>query len=200
MTDPLNGRGLSALFPDSAFLNINHLGLSHQSRFAAKQKLVGELAARNCLIGIQELHCSPARAQDAFFSHFPQHMCLYNSNGDAPGQCIMVAHPLLHRLGIAAEVDAIEQHHIVLLANVAHGFWWHHGSKVFLLLNIYLSAQSDAIRQRQLHNITQALRQFKAQHNGYTLVAVTGGDRNFVVKPEQHIRRAVRLGSRVLAS
>lgn len=96
----------------------------------------------------------------------------------------MVAHPLLHRLGIAVAADVVEQHHIILLDNVAHGFWWHHGSSVFLLLNIYLSAQSDTIRQRQLHSITQALRHFKAQHDGYGLVAVAGGDRNFVVKPE----------------
>ncbi len=75
------------LFPDSAFMNINHLGLSNKSRFDCKQTCVLDLAKRNILIGIEELHVSPGRAQDAFFSHITTHNALYNCHDSVPNAC-----------------------------------------------------------------------------------------------------------------
>ena len=44
------------LFPDCAYININHLGLSAQDRIDRKHRLVQRLVQRSILLGVQELH------------------------------------------------------------------------------------------------------------------------------------------------
>ena len=56
------------LFPHSAFVNINHLGLSTRSRFDCKHACLLDLAQRNVFVGVQELNVSSARALDDVFS------------------------------------------------------------------------------------------------------------------------------------
>ena len=87
-------------FPNAAVININHLGLSAQTRFNAKQKLVRDLTTRNDLIGVEELHVSSARAQDVFFDHFHNFTTFYNINAMSPGQCIMVRNTFLEQNGM----------------------------------------------------------------------------------------------------
>ena len=88
------------LFPNSAFVNINHLGLSDKSRYTAKRNYVDSLLGTFAILGIQELHYSPARSQDLFLNHFHNHCVLYNTSDNVPGQCIMIEKRFLHKRGI----------------------------------------------------------------------------------------------------
>ena len=136
------GANTNPLYPDSAFININHLGVSQRSRFNAKQRLMARVTRDNTLIGMQELHLSPARAQDVFFAHLPSHLVLYNSDGVAPGTALLIKHSFLEEVGIT---DA-SQHHIVISHNVSQAFWWCADGVTFVFINFYLSAHDAALR------------------------------------------------------
>ena len=172
------------IVPPSAFININHLGLSEKERFDDKQHLIRSLARRNSVLGIQELHCSSARAQDLFFNHFASHIALYNSSGTAPGQALMVSRSWLDSLNLCPD-DAKLQHCIVV-PNVAQAFWAKSANKILCICNVYLDAHDARLRIEQLTQIVQFIEQFKTEHAGMENVFVVGGDRNFVVRPEQH--------------
>ena len=177
-----------SLFPNCAFININHLGISTKSRFNSKQRLISDLCSRNAVIGIQELHLSPARAHDSFFCHFGDHIPLYNVSDGHPGQCILVSKflPAIPGGDDASKAQFLSEHHITLVPNVAHCFWWTHESNILVFVNMYLSAHDQSLRGSQLELITTALSEFCDLHANFTPIVVLGGDRNFVVRPHQH--------------
>ena len=175
-----------ALFPPSAFINLNHLGLSQKRRFDAKQRWILSLAARNDLIGVQELHASAARAQDCFFKHVATHTALYNSGGDQPGQCILISNKFLSTIGLHPETLVESPNHVHLVPEAAHGFWWRIGRQVKLFVNVSLHAGNARTRETQLNAITAALANFRRTHAEDEVVIVIGGDRNFVIRPDQH--------------
>ena len=112
------GANNSPLFPATAFININHLGISQRSRFNAKQRLMARLASRNVFVGVQEIHLSPARAQAEFFDHLTSHSVLYNADGVAAGTAILIQKAFLEKVG----VDDASLNHWVIIPNVAHAF------------------------------------------------------------------------------
>ena len=59
-----------SLFPPTAFINVNHLGLSSKSCFDRKTKLIKVLSERNVFVNVCEVHVSAARAQDSL--QYPQ--------------------------------------------------------------------------------------------------------------------------------
>ena len=138
------------LFPDTAYININHLGLAQKPRFNAKQKLIRTLAARNVFVGVEELHYSSARAQDCFFDHVASHAVLYNTCASKPGQCLMICRRFLEALGIENDdydasdgdsdsdvaMDKLSQHHVILIPGVAHAFWWQHDQALKMFVNV----------------------------------------------------------------
>ena len=90
MIDCHNTNYAQSLFPPTATININHLGLSSKSCFDRKSKLDTVLAKRNAFVNVCELHASAGRAQDTFFNHFTTHDILYNLAEGVPGQGIMI--------------------------------------------------------------------------------------------------------------
>ncbi len=178
---------VDAPFPHSAFININHLGLSKKKRFNAKQSLIKMLARRNDFVAVEELHVSPARAQESFFDHVGSHVVLYNSHGNAPGQCIMINKSFSKQLGFELTVEALTHNHQIFIQNVAHAFWWIEGNTCKMILNTYLSAHDNHIRQQQIEEITRQFKSFKQQcTNCEHFVIIAGGNRNFVINQSQH--------------
>lgn len=188
------------LFPDTAYININHLGLAQKPRFNAKQKLIRTLAARNVFVGVEELHYSSARAQDCFFDHVASHAVLYNTCASKPGQCLMICRRFLEALGIENDdydasdgdsdsdvaMDKLSQHHVILIPGVAHAFWWQHDQALKMVVNVYLDAHDSKTRIEQLVELNARMREFLGQNVAHHSVVVVGGDRNFVVKQDQH--------------
>ena len=189
------------LFPNSAFVNINYLGLSSKSRFDTKLNYIRNLLNTSVFLGIQELHTSPAKAQDLFFVYFPSHAVLYNTLPGCPGQTILIDRSWLAERGIHAlafesdhtvddvdvPMDTIEHHHCIFIPSVAHGFWWHMHDRVHLFINVYLDAHDASTRVNQLRTLTGAIRNFQTDHANCDIVHVIGGDRNFVVRHDQHV-------------
>ena len=106
---------------------------------------------------------------------------LYNIDGLAPDQCILNANKLL----IIHSVENLN--HPIIIPNVAHMISWRSDTCVCAFLNVYLDASEGATRVQQLAVIRNAVLRFHAQHEGTPVVMAAGGDRNFVVLPEQHI-------------
>ena len=172
------------IVPPTAFVNINHLGLSTQDRFDAKQALIKGLAARNRIVGIQELHCSSARAQSLFFDHFVSHVALFNNPDGAPGQVMLLSRSWLETANLS--VDSLHSHHCVIVPGVAHAFWLQIGDTILCVCNLYLDAHDAQARVEQMRLMRNFVEQFRVDHPASDHVFIVGGDRNFVVKPEQH--------------
>ena len=148
-------------FPHSAFININHLGLSTKSRFDSKQRYIRHLCKDNDFIGIQELHVSSARAQDAFFDHFTDFHCLYNCAARQPGQCIMIRKQFIDHKQLSSLYDFNSLHHLIFIPAVAHGVWCKEQGAIKLLVNVYLDSHSAATRRNQLLELTRKLKLFR---------------------------------------
>ena len=76
---------LNAPFPNTVFIYINHLGLSCRKRRNAKINFLRNLLSDCSLLGVEEIHCSPAVAQDLFLDHFHDHVVLYNVHESKSG-------------------------------------------------------------------------------------------------------------------
>lgn len=195
---------LEDLFPIFDFININHLALSDKNRFNAKQIFFRAMFVIHCL-SVQELHLSSARDQHCFFQCFPIHAILYNTQAGCLGQCILICRKLLNKCRIAfmpfdfehgildkkRPMDNRNYHHLIFIPGVTHGFWWQveycmHLS-LSLFVNIYLDSHDVARRQQQLKSVSHHVKSFRKEHKALHLIVVAGGDRNFVVKENQHI-------------
>jgi hypothetical protein len=194
MTEHHSNDFTHALFPPTTAININHLGLSSKSCFDRQSKLVKVLAKRNAFVNVCELHASAARSQDAFFNHFSTHDTLYNLAEGAPGQCMMIdkifSKTLCGDENNAAREKCIKDHHEVFILGIAHAFWWIQDNVCKVNLHIYLDSHDPGRRREQLRNITAQVTRFKQRTPGVRFVIVASGDRNFVVKPEQHASSA----------
>lgn len=191
MTDWTEHDVMHLLFPPTAAININHLGLSSKTCFDRKHSLVKTLAARNVFVNVSELHASAARSHDAFFGHSTTHYALYNIDDFLPGQCMMIDNRLLHHIcpefnDRRIRDDFLRSHHEIFIKGIAHAFWWTDGELCKMNLHVYLDSHDSTIRREQMSMITDCLRTFKRKFEGRKFVIVVSGDRNFVVKPSQH--------------
>ena len=178
------------LFPPTATININHLGLSSKACFDRKSRLIKTLANRNTFVNVCEIHVSAARAYDAFFMHVPSHQPLFNLADGVPGQCMMIERRFLEticgHLDDAGRNQFLTDHHRVLVPGIAHFFWWVDDNVCKINLHVYLDSHDSAVRTDQLLRIADGISSFRKLKVGHKLVIAASGDRNFVVKPEQH--------------
>ena len=83
--------------------------------------------------------------------------------------------------------EFLKEHHEVVVPGTAHAFWWLGDDDVCRLnLHLYLDAHDHNRRRAQLDMITDKVNSFRRRMMDVPVVIVASGDRNFVVKPEQH--------------
>ena len=64
---------------------------------------------------------------------------------------------------------------------------WEHRGRVHAFLTLYLDAANGQTRARQLRIVQEAIRDFHTANSSSNVVLCPGGDRNFAVKPGQHM-------------
>ena len=79
----------SLLFPDCGFWNMHHLGIADKKRFNAKQKFLKEILLTSVLVGLSEVHASPARAQSLFFAVSTLHFTIVRKTHLANASCFV---------------------------------------------------------------------------------------------------------------
>ena len=174
MTDFAAHRG----FPRCCWYNIRYLGLSDPGLREKKIANIRALCARNCMVGISEVHASAAVAVADFFCHIPNITPLYLAGG---GDHI-----------ILIDTEFFERHagmHKTIFDGCAHAVSWSCNGVAFLFVSLRLDAHDPRRRRIQLIEIQVNIGQIVAC-TPHCRIAI-GGDRNFVTcSSERHSSRA----------